>query len=255
MPSSLRFADVFGSLSLATRIWIFLWTYLAVGGWFSTYMLISNMSEARRNEMIELLMLNDIFIWTVGIMLLSSFVVVGLLFYGRYARKKKEVIKAALKKYEETRVYVEPNMRFDPAVFVFWIGGSVLSSLFSICILVAAIEYAGVFLDPPVMYMVVGFGLSFFIAVLMYLVTQVMANGVLDAKAVKSMVKALVGSDTTRKIIGTVCKKTGIMEKETVDRVYEKVKDRISAKEYDELTPDEILIISMALDEKKAKLA
>ena len=255
MSSSSRFGDMFGSLPVVARIWIFVWTYLAVSGWFSTYMLISRIGEARRTEMIETTIPEGVFVWTVAIMLLASFAVNGLLFYGRYTRKKKDVAKAALKKYEETNVYIEPKMRFDPAVFVFWIGGSVLSTLFSICVLLAVIDYAGISFDPPVIYTVVGFGISFFIAVLMYLVTQVMANGILDAKAVKNMIKSIVGSDTTKKIISTMCTKLGIMDKETVNRVYEKVKGRISAVSYNELTPDEVLIINRAIDENSARSA
>ena len=66
--------------------------------------------------MIETLMPEDAFMWTVFVMLLSSLTVIGLLFYGRYTRKKKDVAKAALKKYEETEIFIDPKMRFDPAV-------------------------------------------------------------------------------------------------------------------------------------------
>jgi hypothetical protein len=242
---------MFALLPLPAKIGMFLWTYLAVSGWFSTYMLISKIGEARRNEMLETFIPKDAFVWTAAVMMLSSFIVIGLLFYGRYNRKKKEVVKAAVKKYEETNVYVDPKMRFDPAVILFWIGGSVLNVLFSLCALVVAVEYLDVASESHVLYMLIGFLISFFVAVIMYLVTQVMANGVLDAKAVKNFMKMIVGSPQTKKVVGTICKKLGIMDQEAVDRIYERVKGRIKSASYDELTPDEVLIVNKAIEESK----
>jgi hypothetical protein len=66
------------------------------------------------------------------------------------------------------------------------------------------------------------------------------------------MVRTIVGYSGTKKVIGTVCKKLGIMDQETVDRVYEKIKDRISAGEYNDLTPDEVLIINRAIEENRS---
>jgi len=243
---------VFMSLPFAAKVWVFIWTYLAASGWFSTYMLISQIGETRGNNMIETLMPTEAFMWTVIVMFLSSFVVIGLLFYGRYTRKKKDVVKAAVKKYEETKEYVEPKIKFDLAVAAFWIGGTILSVLFSLCILVALIKNMETWFEPAVVYPLIGFGISFFVAILMYLITQVMANGVLDAKAAKRMLRAVVGSDVTRKIIATVCTKLGIMDKGKVDRIYEAVRERITAAEYGELTPDEVLIISKAIEDIKA---
>ena len=233
MPSPSRFDDMFASLPFPAKIWMFLWTYLAVSGWFSTYMLISRISEAWRNEMFETVIPEDAFVWIVMVMMISSFIVIGLLFYGRYTRKKKEVVRAALKKYEETKVYVDPKMRFDPAVVLFWIGGSVLNVLFSLCVLTVAIDYMAMTFSSSVYYMLLGFIISFFSAVLMYLVTQVMANGVLDAKAVKNLLGTVIGSPKTKAIIGTVCRKLGIIDQATVDRVYDKVKEKIKSAGYD----------------------
>jgi len=249
MSSLSRIDDVFASLPLAAKIWIFLWTYLAASGWFSTYMLLSSIGDTRRNGMIDTLMPDYAFVWTVAVMFLSSFVVIGLLFYGRYTRKKKDVVKAALKKYEETNEYIEPKIRFDLAIVAFWIGGTILSVLFSLCVLVAFVKNMDTWFEPAVLYPLIGFGISFFVAILMYLVTQMMANGVLDAKAAKKMVKSIIGSDVTRKIVGTVCTKLGITDQATVDRTYEKVKEKITACEYKGLTPDEILLISKAIGE------
>jgi hypothetical protein len=252
MSSPSKINDMFVSLPPAARVWVFLWTYLAVSGWFSTYNLIKTVGEARRNEMIDVIMPEGAFVWTAAIMLLSSFIVIGLLFYGRYARKKKDLVKAAIKKYEETNVYIEPKLKFDPAVFIFWIGGSILNVLFSMCVLFAAIGYWNISFVSPILYILTGFGISFFAAVLMYLITQVMANGVLDAKAVKNFMKTVVGSPHSRKIVGTICKKLGIMDQEAVDRVYEKVKDRITSASYDDLTPDEVLIVNKAIEDGRA---
>jgi len=247
MSSPSRFDDVFVSLSLAAKIWVFLWSYLAVSGWFSTYMLVSMIGETRRNDMIGDLMPGSTFAWSVTVMMLSSFVVMGLLFYGRYARKKKDVAKAALKEYEKTNVFVRPEMKFDPAVIVFWVGGSVLNVLFSTALLITAIVYLDLVFEPSVMYLLIGFGISFFSAVLMYLVTQFMANGILDAKAVKSLLKAVVGSDGARKVVGAVCGKLGITDIDTVNGIYDRVKEKIAANNYNELTPDEMLAISKAI--------
>jgi hypothetical protein len=240
---------MFASLPLPAKIWMFLWTYLAVSGWFSTYMLISAIGEAWRNEMLGTLIPEDAFVWMVAVMMLSSFIVIGLLFYGRYTRKKKEVVRSAIKKYEETGVYIDPKMRFDPAVILFWIGGSLLNVMFSLCVLVVAVEYTGVALTSQILYILIGFLISFFVAVLMYLIAQVMANGVLDAKAVKNLMKAIIGSPQVKKIIGTICKKLGVMDQETIDRVYDKVKDRITAASYEDLTPDEVLIVNKAIED------
>jgi len=252
MSSSSRLDDLFVSLPTPAKMWMFIWTYLAVSGWFSTYMLISMIGEAGRNNMIETLIPGDAFIWTVVVMMLSSLIVIGLLFYGRYTRKKKDVVKEALKDYEETNVFVDPKMRFDPAVILFWIGGSVLNVLFSLSLLIAAIKYTDVVFDPSILYALAGFGIAFFAAVPMFLITQFMANGVLDAKAAKKLVKAVIGSDEIRKLVGTVCSKLGIADKETVDKVYETVRNSISAAEYSELTPDEILLISKVANESAA---
>jgi len=251
MSSSSRIDDMFASLPHPAKVWIFLWTYLAVSGWFSTYMLIMKIGEARRNEMIGTMIPDGAFVWTVAVMMLASLIVIGLLFYGRYSRKKKEVVKAALKKYEETHVYVEPKMRFDPAVILFWIGGSVLNVLFSLCVLVVAVEYMVIQFTSEIFYILAGFVVSFFIAVVMFLVIQVMANGILDAKAAKNLLKTVVGSAETKKIVGTICKKLGIMDQETVDKVYEKVKEKIRSATYDELTPDEVLIVNKAIEESR----
>ncbi|MCL2607759.1 MAG: hypothetical protein FWD92_04315 [Methanomassiliicoccaceae archaeon] len=247
MSSPSRFDDVFVSLPFAAKIWIFLWSYLAVSGWFSTYMLVSMIGETRRNDMIGDLMPETTFLWSIAVMMLSSLIVIGLLFYGRYTRKKKDVAEAALKEYEKTKVLVQPEMRFDPAVIVFWIGGSVLNTLFSAALLVTAVLYLNLLFEPPVMYLLIGFGFSFFSAVIMYLVTQFMANGILDAKAVKRLLKMIAGSDGARKVVGAVCGKLGITDMDTVNRVYDIVKDRITAKEYNELTADEVLAISRAI--------
>ena len=251
MSSPSRFDDVLASLPLPAKVWMFLWTYMAVSGWFSTYTLITKIGEARRNEMLGTLIPEGAFVWTVAVMIMSSFIVIGLLFYGRYMRKKKEVVKAAVKKYEETKVYVDPKMKFDPAVILFWIGGSVLNVMFSLCVLVVAVEYLMINFTSHILYMLVGFIISFFVAVIMYLVTQVMANGVLDAKAVKNLLKTIVGSPRTKAIIGTICKKLGIMDQATVDRVYNKVCDRINSASYEELTPDEVLIVNKAIEESR----
>ena len=252
MSSSSRIDDMFASLPHSVKVGIFLWTYLGVSGWFSTYMLIVKIGEARRNEMIGTLIPEDAFVWTVAVMVISSFIVIGLLFYGRYTRKKKEVVKAALKKYEETKVYVDPKLRFDPAIILFWIGGSVLNVLFSLCLLVVVVEYLVIQFTTDIFYILAGFIVSFFVAVLMFFVIQIMANGILDAKAAKNLLKTVVCSPETRKIVGTICKKLGIMDQETVDRVYEKVKEKIKSATYDELTPDEMLIINKAIEESKA---
>ncbi|MCL1905064.1 MAG: hypothetical protein FWG19_02950 [Methanomassiliicoccaceae archaeon] len=252
MSSPSRFDDVFASLPLPAKIWIFMWSYLAVSGWFSTYTLISSIGGTRRNDMIQTLMPGDVFTLTAIIMMLSSLVVIGLLFYGRYTRKKKDVVKEAVKRYEETKIFTDPKMKFDLTVLIFWIGGAFLNVLFSLCLFVAALIYVNAVLDPPILYVLVGFGISFFAAVPMYLITQFMANGVLDAKAVKGLVRTVIGSDGTKKVISLVCTKLGIMEKETVDRVYEKVRDKIRAAEYSELTPDEMLAISKAISENSA---
>jgi len=249
MSSPSRLDDMFVSLPAAAKVWIYLWTYLAVSGWFSTYMLISKIGGARRNEMIESLMPEEAFMWTVIVIFVSSLTVIGLFFYGRYTRKKKDVAKAALKKYEETRMFVDPKIRFDPAVVIFWIGGSVLNVLFTLTLFMVMIYYTGLVLDPPILYALIGFCISFFSAVIIYLITQFMANGILDAKAVKRIVRAIVGSDETRRVVGTVCSKLGIMDKETVNGVYERVKSSISAAEYNELTPDEVLMINEAIKE------
>jgi len=254
MSSSSKIDDVFVSLPTAAKIWIFMWSYLAVSGWFSTYMLIKVIGEARRNNMIETLMPGDAFIWTVTVMMLSSLIVIGLLFYGRYTRKKKDVTKAALREYEEKKTFINPKMRFDPAVVLFLIGGSVLNVLFSISLLIVLLNHMDIVLDPPVMYVLAGFGISFFAAVPMYLITQFMANGVLDAKAVKNLAKMIVGSEESKKIIATVCSKIGIADKDTVDRIYEKVRGKISAAEYEKLTPDEMLMISKAIEENKEEI-
>jgi len=251
MSSSSGSDGMFAHLSLAAKVWVFLWTYLAASGWYSTYMLLSSIGGARRNGMIETLMPTDAFVWTVVIMFLSSLVVIGLLFYGRYTRKKKDVVKAALRKYEETNEYIEPVLKFDPAVLAFWIGGSMLSVMFSLCLMVGLIRTADALLEPDIMYPLIGFGISFFVSVLMYIIAQAMANGVLDAKAAKNMVRILVGSDVTKKVIGIVCKKLGVMNQATVDRVYEKLRGKIGADEYKNLTPDEILMISKAIEESK----
>jgi len=182
MSSSSKLDDMFASLPLPAKIWMFLWTYLAVSGWFSTYMLISKIGEARRIEMLETLIPREAFVWTVAVMMISSLIVIGLLFYGRYTRKKKEVVKAAVKKLEETNVYVEPKMKFDPSVLLFWIGGSILNVLFSLCILTVIVGHLAVTFEPQILYILIGFIISFFIAIAMFLITQVMANGVLDAK-------------------------------------------------------------------------
>ena len=252
MSSSSRLDDLFVSLPTPAKMWMFIWTYLAVSGWFSTYMLISTIGGARRNNMIETIMPEGDFIWTVAVMMLASMIVMGLLFYGRYTRKKKDVVKEALKDYEETNVFVDPKMRFDPAVLLFWIGGSVLNVLFSLSLLIAAVKFTDIIFDPSILYALAGFGIAFFAAVPMYLITQFMANGVLDAKAARKLVKAVIGSDEIRKLVGTVCSKLGIADKETVDRVYEAVRNSISAAEYSELTPDEILLISKVANENTA---
>jgi len=251
MSSSSRLDDMFASLPLPAKIWMFLWTYLAVSGWFSTYMLISRIGEAWRNEMLGTLIPEDAFVWTAAVMAITSFIVIGLLFYGRYTRKKKEIVKAAVKKYEETNLYISPKMKFDPAIVLFWIGGSILNVLFSMCVLILIVGHLAVTFESHILYILVGFIISFFVAVVMYLITQVMANGILDAKAVKNFLKSVVSSPKTRIIVGTVCKKLGIMDQTTVDRVYDRVGDRIRSASYDELTPDEVLIINKAIEDSK----
>jgi hypothetical protein len=255
MSSRSKWDDMFVSLPPIAKMWIISWTYLAVSGWFSTYMLISQIGEARRNDMIDTLIPGEAFVWTVAVMMISSLTVIGLFFYGRYTGKKKEVTKAALKKYEESHVYVDPKMRFDPAVMIFWIGGSILNVLFSLTLFFVVIKYTDVVLDPPILYVLAGFCISFFSSVIIYIITQFMANGILDAKAVKNIMRTIIGSDETKKVIGTVCNKLGIMDKELVDRIYNKVRDRIAACEYNELTPDEVLLINKAIEESKASNA
>ena len=252
MSSLSRLDDMFVSLPTIAKIWIISWTYLAVSGWFSTYMLISQIGGARRNDMIDTLIPEEAFILTVIVMMISSLTVIGLFFYGRYTRKKKEVAKTALKRYEETKVYVDPKMRFDFTVAIFWIGGSVLNVLFSLTLFVAALKYTGIVLDPPILYALIGFCISFFSSVIIYVITQFMANGILDAKAVKKMVRTIIGSDETKKVIITVCNKLGILDKEKIERIYDLVRDRIAACEYNELTPDEVLLINKAIEETKA---
>jgi hypothetical protein len=243
---------MFVSLPTIAKAWMFAWAYLAVGGWFSTYMLISEMGGTRRNDMIDALMPLEAFALTAAVMMISSLTTIGLFFYGRYARKKKDVAKAALKKYEETRVYIDPKMKFDPAVAVFWIGGSVLNVLFCLTLFIAVLKNTGAVMDPPIMYALAGFCISFFGSVLMYLITQFMANGILDAKAVKSIAKAILGSDETKKVIAAVCRKLGVADGRAVDRVYDAIRDKIHACEYSELTPDEVLLISKAIEESGA---
>jgi hypothetical protein len=244
---------MFGSLPAIAKIWIFAWTYLAVSGWFSTYMLISLIGGAGRNDTMDMLIPGDAFILTAVLMTISSFTVIGLFFYGRYTRKKKDVAKAALKKYEETGTYTDPNMRFDPSVLIFWIGGSVLNILFCMTVFVVVIEYADIVLNPPVLYALTGFCISFFGAVIIYLVTQFMANGILDARSVKKLVKTIVGSDETKNVISAVCRKLGIADIHVIDRIYDKVRDKNRACEYSELTPDEVLLINRAIEETKAE--
>ncbi|MCL2786416.1 MAG: hypothetical protein FWD81_04260 [Methanomassiliicoccaceae archaeon] len=251
MSSSSKFDDMFVSLPALAKVWIFMWTYLAVSGWFSTYMLISLIGGARGKNMIDTLIPEEVFIWTVAVMMLSSMIVIGLLFYGRYTRKKKDVVREALKEYKETQAFTDPKMRFDPAVVVFWFGGSVLNVLFSLSLMILIMKYTDVLLDPSIMYVLVGFGISFFAAVPMYLITQFMANGILDAKAVKNIAKAIIGADETKKVIGIVCSKLGIADRDAIDRVCDRVRGKISAAEYGELTPDEILLISKAINESK----
>jgi hypothetical protein len=142
-------------------------------------------------------------------------------------------------------------MRFDPAVILFWIGGSILNVLFGLCVLIAATEYLALTYTSDILYMLTGFVISFFTAVVVYLIVQVMANGILDAKAAKDLLKAVLVSPETKTVIGTICRKLGIMDPATVDRVYEKVKERIVSASYDELTPDEVLIVSKAIEESK----
>ena len=255
MSSLSRLDDMFVSLPTAAKIWIWLWSYLAVSGWFSTYMLISKIGETRRNNgMIQTMIPEEAFMWTVIVIMISSLTVIGLFFYGRYARKKKDVAKAALKKFEETNVFVDPKMRFDPAVIIFWIGGSVLNVLFTLTLFTLIISYTDIVFDPPILYALMGFCISFFSAVVIYLITQFMANGILDAKAVKKIVKTIVGSDETRKVVGAVCSKLGIADKDTVNGIYEKVKNRISAAEYKDLTPDEVILINRAIAENEEAL-
>jgi hypothetical protein len=201
--------------------------------------------------MIETLMPEDAFIWTLIVMMLASLIVMGLLFYGRYTRKKKDVAKAALKKYEETDVFVEPKMRFDPAVTVSWLGGSFLNVLFSLGLLMTVVMYTDISSGPSIVYVLVGFAISFFVAVPMYLMTEFMANGVLDAKAVKNMVRRIIGSDDTKKMIGLVCTKLGIMDAAAIERICEKLRNSISASEYSDLTPDEMLLISKAVSDNE----
>jgi len=200
--------------------------------------------------MIETLIPGDAFLWTVIVMTLSSLTVIGLLLYGRYTRKKKDVMKEAVKDYEETKEFIDPDIKFDPSVALFWIGGSFLNILFSLCILFGIITYLDIIFDPPMLYVLMGFGISFFVAIPMYLITQFMANGILDAKAVKRLAKTIIGSDEAKKVVSAVCAKIGVADKETVERVYEKVRDHIAVAEYSELTPDEILLISKAINEK-----
>jgi hypothetical protein len=242
---------MFESLPGIVKVWFFLWSYLAVSGWFSTYMLIRQIGGTRRNDMVYTIIPADVFVWTVMLMIISSVTVIGLFFYGRYARKKKDVAKAALKKYEETKVYVDPKLKFDPAVMIFWIGGSVLNVLFSLMMFFAVINYTDLVLEPPIMYALMGLCISFFSSVLIYVITQFMANGILDAKAVRSIIKTIVGCDETKKAIGIVCKKFGILDAETVEKVYGRVKDHIIVAEYNELTPDEILTISKVIEEHR----
>jgi len=253
MSSLSKLDDLFVSLPSSAKILFIFWTYLAVSGWFSTYMLISMIGGARSENMIDTIIPQDAFIWTAAVMMLSSMIVLGLLFYGRYTRKKKDVVKEALREYEETNRFVDPKMRFDLAVVLFWFGGSVLNVLFSMCLLIIAVVWLDAVLEPPILYALVGFGISFFAAVPMYLITQFMANGVLDAKAAKKLARAIIGSDETRKVIGTVCSKLGVADKETVNRIYENVRSQIAATEYSELTPDEILLISRVAGESKCE--
>ena len=252
MSPSSRWNDMFSSLPVIAKIWMFAWAYLAVSGWFSTYMLITLIGGAGRNDTMDMLIPGDAFILTAVLMTISSFTVIGLFFYGRYTRKKKDVAKAALKKYEETGAYTDPKIKFDPAVLIFWIGGSVLNVLFCMTVFVVAIEYADIVLNPPVLYALTGFCISFFGAVLIYLVTQIMANGILDARSVKNLVKNVMGSDETKNVIIAVCKKLGISDIHAIDRIYDKVRDKVRACEYNELTPDEVLLINKAIDESKA---
>jgi hypothetical protein len=251
--------ETFVSLPLAAKIWIFAWSYLAVSGWFSTYVLVGKMNEAWGNEMFESILNGNVFALIVSVMFLSSMIVIGLLFYGRYNRKRKDVMKAALVKYEKTGKYEDAGIhenagiKFDLTILPFWIGGSVLNTLFSLCILIAASEYYADVFAAPVIYIMSGFAISFFSAVLVYLVVQVMANGVLDAKAVKKFMITVAGSPNTRNIVGIVCERLSISDRDTVERIYDRVKDRIKAKEYSELTPDEVFLISETVLKTKGK--
>lgn len=250
MPSS-KLDDIFVSLPTPGKIGIFLWTYLSVNGWFSTYMLIMKIDEAWRNEMFGTLIPEGAFVWIALVMLLTSMVVIGLLYYGRYTRKKKEVIKAAVAEAKQTGIWNDPGMKFDLAVIPFWIGASVLNVLFSMILMVVSLSLWDTGFEVDAFYFITGIGISFFLGIVVYVITEYLTNGVLDGKAVKSLISSIIGSPTTQKVVTIFCERVGIADQEIVDRIFEKVKDCIKAKEYDELTPDEVLLLNSMIAEIK----
>jgi hypothetical protein len=223
------------------------WTYLAVSGWYSTYMLIGAIGDAWRNGMFWTLG-GNVFVWTVSLMALTSFAVIGLLYYGRYTRKKKEVIRAAVTEAKTTGVWIDPKMRFDPAVLPFWIGASVLNVLFGIVIMTASVSlYGGSGNDAY--YPIAGMGIAFFLGLVMYVATEYLTNGVLDGKAVKSLISSVAGSAAAQNIVGMFCRRIGIADQMTIDRIFENVREHIKARGYEELTPDEVLLLNKMAEE------
>jgi len=249
MPSPSGPDGTFG-LPLSAKAMICVWTYLVAGGWYSTYMLIGTIGDAWRNGMFGTL--ESTFVWIVVVMLITSLSVIGMLFYGRFKRKQKDMAKAALNEYNNTGIFIDPKLKFDLAVIPFWIGGSMINVLASLCVLTAAVAYMGAEPEPEALYILYGFIISFFSAVVSYMVSELFANGVLDGKWMKRSMNAIMNSEEAKAVVKAFAEKAGIPAS-CVDSVYEKVNGIVKAKDYCELTPDEMIVLSKAAEQARAE--